>query len=72
MPHADYSKLLGRIREKGFTQRSLSRVIGINSSHFSRKLKGEFPFTQREIFNICATLEIDSNNIGEYFFSQKS
>ena len=72
MPHSDYSRLFGRMKEKGFTQKSLARAIGVNYCHFGRKLKGEFPFTQREIFDICVTLDIDPMSIGEYFFSTKS
>lgn len=72
MPQADYSKLLGRIKEKGFTQKSLSREICISESHFARKLKGEFSFTQKEIFDMCTFLDIDATKIGEYFFCEKS
>lgn len=67
----DYSKLLGRIREKGFTQRFIASEIGISVSTLSFKLNNKANFTQIEMVKICNLLEIEVNAIGVYFFTLK-
>lgn len=69
MPKIDYSKLLGRIKEKGYTQKSISEMISLSESHFCRKLSGEFSFRQSEIHRICEILDIPAQEIGDYFFT---
>lgn len=71
MPGFNYSKLLGRIKEHGFTQKSVASAIGVNESHFCRKLSGEFMFKQSEIEAICNLLRISEAEIGNYFFTPK-
>ncbi len=68
----NYSKLLGRIREKGLTQELLAKAIGKDKSTLNYKLKGRFPFTAKEIDDICKELDIPNSEIGEYFFCTKS
>ena len=65
----DYSKLLGRIKEKGFTQETLAKRIGITPGVMSIKLNNQSHFKQREIFAICEALEISISEIGDYFFT---
>lgn len=72
MPKVDYSKLLGRMKERGFTQKMLAAQIGISESHMSQKLNGTYVFKQTEMQDICRILEIDASEIGAYFFSPKS
>lgn len=72
MTNMDYRKLLGRIKELGYTQKAVSTAIGVTESHFSRKLSGEFVFKQSEIQSICDLLHIPPEEIGMYFFSPKS
>ena len=67
----DYSKLLGRIKEKGFTLKEFAKIIGINPSTLSIKLSGKAYFTQKEIEKICQALDICGNEIGLYFFTPK-
>ena len=67
----DYSKLLGRIRERGMTQETLARLIGIKSPTLSLKLNNKAFFTQPEIRKICEALEICFDEIGAYFFTLK-
>lgn len=67
----DYSKLLGRIREYGFTQESLAKHIGIAESSMCLKLNNKANFKHGEIFLICETLHIATNEIGVYFFTPK-
>ena len=67
----DYSKLLGRIRECGFTQETLAKEIGITESSMSLKLTNKTPFKQIEIRLICKVLNIQRSEIGVYFFTPK-
>ena len=66
----NYSKLLGRIKERGLTQEQLAKLIGKNTSTVSAKLNGQFAFTTVEIDDICRVLDISNNEIGDYFFAQ--
>ena len=72
MPNMDYSLLLGRIKERGYTQKSLAEAVGISEGQFCAKLNGKFPFKQTEINRICDTLQIEGDKIGEFFFSPKN
>ena len=65
----NYSKLLGRMREYGFSQKNLSEVLGINPATLSAKLNGRNVFTAAEIAAICKALEIPNVDIGIYFFA---
>ncbi len=67
----DYSKLLGRIKEYGFTQERLAAEIGVSVSTLSFKLNNKAFFTQKEIRKICDLLEIVTAEIGVYFFTLK-
>ena len=71
MMQFDYSKLLGRIKECGFTQKTLAKHIGIAESSMCLKLNNKAGFTHGEIFLICAALKIDLGEIGVYFFTTK-
>ena len=68
MPY-NYSKLLGRIKECGFTQETLANAIGKNKSTISAKLNGRYPFTANDIDAICRVLNISNEEIGDYFFA---
>ena len=65
----DYSKLLGRIKERGYTQESLAFSVGMAVSTMSLKLNNRAFFSQKEIRNICELLGILIYQIGEYFFT---
>lgn len=67
----DYSKLLGRIKEYGFTQERFASEICISESTLSFKLNNRAFFTQKEIVKICYLLEIATDEIGIYFFTLK-
>ena len=67
----DYSKLLGKIKEKGLTQEILAKTIGITPGSMSEKLNNKANFKQKEIIAICQVLGILTGEIGEYFFTQK-
>ena len=65
----NYSKLLGRIREYGFTQENLAKEIGVSLSTMNAKLKNRGFFSGDEIYRICKLLKIATNEIGDYFFT---
>ena len=67
----DSSKIKGLIREKGLTQETVAKTIGIACSTFNLKLNGNVFFTQEEIFNLSNVLEISKTEIYEYFFTTK-
>ena len=66
----NYSKLLGKIKECGFTQAKLADAIGINRGTLSAKLNGQYSFSTKEIDSICKELDISNDEIGAYFFTK--
>lgn len=67
----EYGKLLGRIREKGFTQEQLANLVGMTPGTMSAKLNNQSHFKQSEILAISDVLDIPISEYGEYFFTQK-
>lgn len=67
--HFDFSKLLGRIKEYGYTQESLAKSIGKDKSTLSSKLNNKGEFKSGEIDAICKVLDISNDEIGDYFFA---
>ncbi len=67
----DYSKLLGKIKECGFTQETLAKHIGIAESSMCLKLNNKAKWNQIEVSLICEALGIESEEIGAYFFTKK-
>jgi transcriptional regulator with XRE-family HTH domain len=65
----NYSKLLGRIKECGLTQEKLAKAIDKDKSTISAKVNGQSSFTQKEIADICRVLDIDNDEIIDYFFA---
>ncbi len=65
----NYQKLLGRMKECGYTQAELAEKIGITSVALNNKLKGIRDFKGSEIENISVVLGISNSNLHEYFFS---
>lgn len=65
----DYSKLLGRMREMGYTQEKLAIAIGVNESTLNTKLRGKSYFNQDLINKICKVLDINVSEIGTYFYA---
>lgn len=68
MPY-DYSKLLGKMKEKNITQDVLAKLIGLQPPTLSQKLNNKAKFKQAEISKICDVLDIDAGEIGLYFFA---
>lgn len=65
----DYSKLRGRTRELGFTQREVAAAAKMTESTYSMKLSNRFPFKQQEIADIVQFLGIEPQEISLYFFT---
>lgn len=66
----NYSKLLGRMKECGFTQEEVAERIGINKATLSAKLNNKGNFTGPEMHDICKLLDVSKDEIGAYFFAQ--
>lgn len=64
-----FNKLLGRMAEKGFTQKTMAKELGITENSFTNKLKGRSNFTQLEIVLMSEKLGISNSQIGAYFFT---
>nr|DAF24316.1 MAG TPA: Protein of unknown function (DUF739) [Caudoviricetes sp.] len=67
----DYSKLLGKIREKGFTQVSLAKELGVSETTLNFSLGNKRAFKQDEILKLCDILEIPLQSLDDYFFAIK-
>lgn len=67
----DYSKLLGKIKEKYGTQASFAEAIGISGHSLSTKLNNKKAFRQSEISKAIALLDIDAQDLHAYFFTLK-
>lgn len=65
----NHSKLLGRIRECGFTQETLAKAIGISKGTLNAKLSSQFYFTTCEMVAICKVLNVPHKEIPLYFFT---
>ena len=66
----NHSKLLGRMREYGYTQKELAEAIKMNKATLNQKLKNKSHFTTEEMDSISGLLDIPKNEIGIYFFNQ--
>ena len=72
----DYSKLNGRIREKGYTQETLAQKMSektkLSVCSLNLTLNNKRDFKQEEIFQICEILDIPVSHIPKYFFCHKA
>ena len=66
----NYSKLLGRMKELGYTQEKLAKAIGVNESTLNAKLNNKGYFSNYLIDKICEVLDISKAEIGYYFYSK--
>ena len=65
----EYGKLLGRMKECGFTQERLAKAIGIGETSLNLRLNGKLDFKRREMVDICDQLKIPYEQVGDYFFA---
>ncbi|MBR4672104.1 MAG: DUF739 family protein [Bacilli bacterium] len=66
----DYSKLKGRIKEKLNSQYRLAEELKISEVALWNKLTNKSAFSQTDIVKICEILEIEPNEIHNYFFRE--
>lgn len=66
-----YNKLRGRIVEIFGSQAKFADVVGQSKQIITAKLSGRSSFTQDNIITWSRALNIDQNEIGNYFFTQK-
>ena len=69
MKKYDYSKLLGKIKECGYTQEKLAEKISISACSLNLTLNNKHEFRQDEILEISKVLDIHSGEIEAYFFA---
>ena len=67
----DYSKLLGKIKEKYDTQINFVKDIDLSLSSLNQRLNNKIDFTPRDIKTICEKLDINKSEIPDYFFTEK-
>jgi transcriptional regulator with XRE-family HTH domain len=67
----DYSKLKGRIVEKYGNQCEFAKALGCSERTLSLKMNGKVPWKQPEIISAMRLLELENENIQEYFFTLK-
>ena len=65
----NYSKLLGAMREQGYTQESLAKALGISACSLNLTLNNKRDFRQDEISKASEILGIPVSEINVYFFS---
>lgn len=66
-----YNKLRGRIIEICGSQAEFAKRVGQSEQIITAKLSGRSSFTQSNIITWSEALDIDQNDIGSYFFTQK-
>ena len=64
----NYSKLLGRMREKGYTQIDVCKEMKMSETTLNLTLGNKRPFRQTEISKLCCILEIPLKDVAVYFF----
>ena len=64
-----YNKLRGRIVERFGTQEEFARNLGISKNSLSLKMNGKTSFSQADVIKWSELLDIDTNEIGQYFFA---
>ena len=67
----DYSKLRGRIVEKFGTYTAFFEKLDITDVQASKKLNDKAGFSQDDIVQWCRLLDIDLNDVGLFFCTQK-
>ena len=67
----NYSKLRGKIKECFDTQSRFAKKVGISERALSMKLNNLSCFTQEEMLKIIQHLNIQSEEISDYFFRIK-
>lgn len=67
----DYSRLLGKIKEKCGTQNEFARQMRMSRTSLSKRLNNLIDFTADEMLRACKILDISDTDIPLYFFTAK-
>ena len=67
----DYSKLKGKIVEVLENQSNYAKALELSETSVTNKLNNNVYFTQREIYLSLKVLNIATDDIGTYFFTEK-
>ena len=67
----NYDKLKGKIVERFGTQGNFAKALGVSERTLSLKLNNKIFFSQDEISKISNLLDIELEEIQDYFFKQK-
>lgn len=67
----DFSKLRGKIKEKYDTIKAFSVDMQLDYTTLSKKLNNVTDFTSSEIIKACYLLQIDIEEVDQYFFISK-
>lgn len=67
----DYSKLRGRIIEKYGSCGAFAKVFPMSERTLSLKLTCKRSWSQKQIMRACELLDIEQQEMPEYFFKQK-
>ena len=65
----EFSKLRGRMAEKGYSGRSMAKELGISDMTFYQKMTGKTDWKLSEMYRIKVLLDID--DLEPYFFTPK-
>lgn len=65
----DYSELRARILVKYRTLTNFRKVVGTSYVTLSKKLHNKSYFTQEDVVSWSSLLDIDTEEIGRYFFT---
>ena len=68
----DYSKLMGKIKEKYKTQAAFAKELGMGESTLNLKSNNKTEWSQNEIIMSLSLLGVNSKFVNDYFFSHKS
>lgn len=66
----NYNRLRGRIKEIYHTQEKFADALGVGRVSLSQRLSNKLEFTQDEILRACQLLNIDWDEMEEFFFSE--
>lgn len=67
----DYSKLIGKIKEKYSKRSDFAKLIPLSANSLSKKLNNKVQFTSEEIYRMIEILGLDINDIYCYFYTLK-
>lgn len=67
----NYQKLKGKIIEQFGTQYAFAHELGVSKQTLSKKMLNKSPISADEIYKWSHLLNINDNEIGDYFFKRK-